>query len=164
MKTIPLLLAAAALWGGGIEQAQPLFTIERSTNANVVHYDVHLAPNGEFDRVRPIEAYWIMAASDSHREELSGLERSRAYGFTVEAGGDSHSLRIELVAQRRRAIQVRNDGGAVRAETQIDGRRAYLTRIYVRAGHVLAVPKVRSIELFGVDAETGRNVHEVVEP
>lgn len=164
MKIVPVLLAAAALWGGGFDRQQPLFTIERSTNANVVHYDVHLAPNGEIDPERPIEAYWVMAASDGHRQELNALERSRAYGFTIEPGGDSHSLQIALVAQRRRPIRVYREGNSVRAETEIAGHRAYLTRIYVHAGKVLALPKVKSIELYGIDAATGQELHETVTP
>jgi hypothetical protein len=163
MKTFALLVATvAALWASDFERQQPLFVIERSTNANVVHYDVNLAPNGEIDPNRPIQAYWIMAALDGHREELSSFERSRAYGFTVEPGVDSHSFRIELVSQKRRAIDVYRQGGLVRAETTIAGRRAYLTKIYVEAHKVLAVPTVRSIELFGVDVATGESLHETV--
>lgn len=164
MKIFPLLLAtAAALWGnGGI--SQPLFVIERNTNANVVHYDAHLTPSGDLDAVRPIDAYWIMDALDGRREELNSLERSRAYGFRVEPGADPNSVRIELVAQKRRTIEVRREGGVVRAETTIAGRRAYLSRIFVNAGKVLAVPKVKSIELYGNDAATGEPLHETVVP
>jgi hypothetical protein len=163
MKTVPLLLAAAAaLWGRDLGPRQPLFIIERSTNANVVHYDANLGPNGELDRRQPIDAYWVMAALDGRREELSSLEKSRAYGFNIEPGKDAHSFRLELVAQKRRSIHIYSDGGAVRAETTIDGRRAYLTRIFVTARKL--VPGVKSIELFGVDAATGESVHETVTP
>jgi hypothetical protein len=165
MKLLPLLLATVvALWGSERTLRLPLFVIERSTNANVVHYDAHLASNGEIDTSQPIDAYWIMAARDGHREELSSLERSRAYGFTVEPGSDSHLIRIELVSQKRRTIQIYRDGNTVRAETLIAGRRAYLTRIYVNAHKVLAVPTVKSIEMFGVDVATGEPLHETVEP
>jgi hypothetical protein len=165
MTIVPLLLATAvALGGSALERRQTLFVIERSTNANVVHYDANLDPNGEIDPARPIQAYWVMAALDGHREELSSLERSRAYGYTVEPGADSHSFRIELVAQKRRAIRVYRQGDTVRAETIIAGHRAYLTRIYVDAHRVLAIPTVRAIELFGIDAATGGGLHETVAP
>ena len=142
---------------------QPLFVIERNTNANVVHYDAHLTPNGDLDSLQPIDAYWIMDALDGRREELTGLERSRAYGFKVEQA-DPHSIRIELVAQKRRTIDIRREGGAVRAETTIAGHRAYLSKIFVNAGKVLAVPKVKSIELYGTDVATGERLHETVVP
>ena len=163
MKLTSLLLAAAAALGGtGTEMRQPLFVIERNTNANVVHYDANLAPNGDIDPYRPVQAYWVMAAKDGRREELTALERSKAYGFTVQPEPDSHSYRMELVAQKGRAIQVRREGDAVRAATLIDGHRAYLTRIYVTAHHML--PTVKSIDLFGVDAVNGQTVHERVNP
>ncbi len=40
----------------------PLFVIERSTNANMVHYESHLTAEGRFDSKEPVGAYWIMAA------------------------------------------------------------------------------------------------------
>src|SRR5579872_5952110 len=110
MRIALLLATAAALGGSEVELRQPLFVIERNTNANVVHYDVNLAPNGEIDPRRPIQAYWIMAAQDGRREELSALERSRAYGFSVEPEPGLHSFRMELVAQKGRAIEVRRRG------------------------------------------------------
>ena len=165
MKTVPLLLAAAAaLWGSDLGTQQPLFVIERSTNANVVHYDANLTPNGELDRRQPVNAYWIMAARDGHREELSAFEKSRAYGFNIEPEEDSHAFRLELVAQKNRAIRVYRNGDMVHAETTIGGRRAYLTRIFVNAHKVLAVPTIHSIELFGIDPKTGQTVHETVNP
>lgn len=165
MKTVPLLLAAAAaLWGGGKTTRQPLFVIERSTNANVVHYDAHLTNSGELDTARPIDAYWVMDAADGRREELNGIEKSRAYGFTVTPASDAGAIQIELVAQRRRNIEVHRENGMVRAETTIAGRRAYLSKIFVTAGHVLAVPKVKSIEFYGTDVTTGQLLHETVVP
>lgn len=167
MKTVPLLLAAAAaLWGNDLRSTagmrQPLFVIERSTNANVVHYDANLRADGELDRRQPIDAYWVMAAVDGHREELNGIERSRAYGFSIEPGADDRSFQIELVAQKHRTIRVYKQGDAIRAETVIAGRRAYLTRIFVTARKV--VPGAKSIELFGIDAATGETLHEIVTP
>src|SRR5579871_1079208 len=90
MKITLLLFTAAALWGSERGMWQPLFVIERSTNANVVHYDARLTPAGELDASRPIDAYWVMQAADGRREELTSLERSKAYGFTLEHGPDSH--------------------------------------------------------------------------
>jgi len=157
----PLLLAtAAALGGSEVGWRQPLFVIERSTNANVVHYDANLRPDGQIDPHRPIQAYWIMAAQDGRREELTALERSRAYGFSVEPESSLQSFRMELVAQRGRPIEVRRDGDAVRAQTTIAGRSAYLLRIYVTAGRL----KLKAIDYFGIDPNTGETVHERVQP
>lgn len=143
---------------------QPLFVIERSSNKNQVHYDANLSPDGQIDPNQPIQAYWVMAAQDGRREELTTLERARAYGFNVEPESGSHSFRLTLVAQKQRPIHVYSEGGTVRAETTIAGHRAYLTCIYANTHKVLAVPTVKSIDWFGVDVNTSEVVHETVIP
>lgn len=143
---------------------QPLFVVERSTNENVVHYDAKIDPDGELDAREPIVVYWIMAARDGRRQELSFLEKTKAYGISVEPGGTAHSYRITLVSDRRLEIQVYREGRAVHAETIIDGRRAYLTKIYVsiRKGALFSV--ANSIELTGTDVATGKSLHETIVP
>jgi hypothetical protein len=163
---LALLFAAGgtAALAGSLEMAQPLFVIERNTNANVVHYDARLAPGGNLDPNRPVTAYWVMAAEDGRREELNSYERNRVYGFNIEPGSDGSSYHMELVSQRRRDIFVYRRGDSVYAETTIAGRKAYLNKVYVNAKKVLAVPTVKSIELFGTDVETGQPLREVVQP
>jgi len=160
-----ILSAAAGLLAAHIESKQAtLFVIERNTNANVVHYDANIGANGQLDPREPVTAYWVMAAVDGHREELTPLEKSRAYGFSVEPGQDSNSYRLRLVAQRRRDIAIVRRGDAIRAEAVISGRRAWLQRMYVNSHKVLAVPTVKYIELFGIDVSTGETVSEKVVP
>jgi hypothetical protein len=163
--TALILSAAAGLLAAHIETRQAtLFVIERSTNANVVHYDANIGADGQLDPRQPITAYWVMAAVDGHREELTPLEKSRAYGFTVEPGQDSNSYRLKLVAQRRRDISIVRQGDSIRAEAVICGRRAWLQKMYVNTHKVLAVPTVKYIELIGIDLATGESVSEKVLP
>ena len=105
-----------------------------------------------------------MAAVDGHREELTPLEKARAYGFTVEPAHDSKSYRLKLVAQRQREISIVRQGDTVHAESVIGGRRAWLRKMYVNTHKVLAVPTVKYIELFGIDMATGESVSEKVTP
>ena len=55
-----------------------LFTLERSNNKNQVVYEVNPANTNN-----PVHAYRIMLEDDGHTEELTRLERNRAYGTTV---------------------------------------------------------------------------------
>jgi hypothetical protein len=159
-----LLTAVGRLSAGSVELAQPLFVIERNTNANVVHYDAKLTPAGELDPDQPVTAYWVMAAEDGRREELTSLERKRVYGFRIQPAPDGSSYFMGLVSQRRRDIHIYRRGNSIYAETLIGGRRAYLTKVYVTAHKVLAIPEVKTIELFGRDVETGELLHETVQP
>lgn len=149
---------------GGMDTESPLFVIERSVNANTVHYDARLMPNGELDPRQPVAAYWVMEALDGHRQALNGIEKRRAYGFNIQPGENPQCYRLQLAAERRRIIYVYRQGASVRAETTIAGRRAYLKRIYVSTHTVLAVPTVRYIQFFGIDAATGQAVSEKVTP
>jgi hypothetical protein len=79
--TVLALLASPA---AAQTRTSPLFTIERSKNANVVHYDARLTADGELDPKEPVIAYWIRLAEDGRREELSWIEKKKAYGFTIK--------------------------------------------------------------------------------
>jgi hypothetical protein len=157
-------MVPAYVFGGGVEFSQPLFVIEKSTNANVVHYDARIMPDGELDPRQPVKAYWVMAAEDGRKEDLSSVERQRAFGFTIERDQAANAYRMHLIAQRRRDIYVHRQGSIARAETVIAGHCAYLTKVYVRAHKVLMLPIVEFIELFGTDIATGENVYEKVRP
>ena len=143
---------------------RPLFIIERSINANVVHYDAKLSDDGNIDPQEPVIAYWIMAAKDGHRQELNLLERAKAYGFTVRPDASGKFYHMELVSQRRRDIHVYRDGDIVRAETLIDGQPAYLQKVFVSARHLVVIPTPDYVEMFGVDVKTGAPRSEKVRP
>ena len=126
----------------------PLFIIERSINANVVHYDAKLSDDGNLDPQEPVVAYWVMAAKDGHRQELNLLERAKAYGFTVHPDASGKFYHMELVSQRRRDIHVYREGDMVRAETLIAGQPAYLQKVFVSARHLVLLPTPEYVEMF----------------
>src|SRR3954470_139284 len=63
--------------------SRELFTLGRSTNANVLKYAVRTAKSGQLDTADPVEVYWLMLAQGGHREALTWAERQLAYGFSV---------------------------------------------------------------------------------
>ena len=145
-------------------QSQPLFTISRSTNANVVHYDARLMASGSLDPTTPIVGYWIMLAEHGQREEFSGSEKKAAYGFTVMKERSSDCYRMTLAANTTRPIQVCSDHGSVRAEVTIDGHSAVLERMFIDIKGAAFWKSVEHIELFGTDAETGARLDEQIKP
>src|SRR5437016_6198987 len=133
----------------------PLFLIERTTNANVIHYEAKVANDGKLDPRQPVTAYWIMAAEDGRRQELNVFERTRAYGFAIRRDGSNDSYTMTLASDRRREIHVYLRDGMVRAETTIGGRRAFLQRIFVTTRKFLTLNEPVSAELYGVEVATG---------
>ncbi len=146
-----LVFVAGPVWA---QASVPLFVIERSVNKNVVHYDARLTSDGKLDPKEPVIAYWIMLAEDGHREDLNWLERTKAYGFSIQPDSRPGTYRMTLMAYPERPITVYQDGSGPKAAVEIAGRRAILQKVYIAATETLGVPKVQYIELFGRDLRT----------
>jgi hypothetical protein len=144
------------------KKTQPLFIIERSKNANVVHYDAQLTAAGEIAPNEPVIAYWVMLATDGHREELNWIEKKKAYGFSIKPDPSVSGYKMTLVAVPQGQITVKKDGDAIRAELVIDGRPAVLEKIYINASDGLLGPKVHYIELYGKDIKTGEKRYQKI--
>ena len=161
---LALLLVFLAVYPVSANSDSHLFVIERSTNANVIHYDGKILQDGKLDPKTPVVAYWIMAAEDGRRESLSFVERQKAYGFTIRPGDSPGVYRMTLVSQRSHEIRIYLQGGTARAETSIDGSRAYLVRIFVKTRKSGPLRTADYYELFGIDIMTGEARYEKVAP
>ena len=149
---------------GAAVHTHPLFIIERSKNANVVHYDARLTPDGRLDPGEPVIAYYVMLAEDGRRKELSWIEKTLAYGFEIEPGVASDEYKMTMVAARDRSITVRKVGKTVCAELLIDGRPAVVEKIYIKFSEGLFRPKVHYMEPYGKDVQTAEKRYEKVFP
>jgi len=89
---------AAGRAGRGPGKTRPLFIIERSKNANVVHYDARLTADGKLDPKQPVIAYWIMLAKEGRREELSWIEKKKAHGFHIKPDPSVNGYKMTVVA------------------------------------------------------------------
>lgn len=145
-------------------ETRHIFTIQRSKNSNVVQYDAQLTPTGKLDPREPVIAYWIMLAEDGRKQALMWIEKETAYGFKAryEAHGDFATL--DMVADIRRTVKVYETGGRYRAETLIDGKPAFVEKIYVKSIEGNALPRVEYVELSGPDIETGDDRYEKLVP
>jgi hypothetical protein len=145
-------------------KTSPLFIIERSKNANVVHYDARLTADGKLDPKDPVIAYWVLSAEDGRREELSWIEKKKAYGFDINPDPSVKGYKMTLVADPQRPIIVKKVGDAVRAVGIIDGRPAVLEKMFIKASDGLTGPKVEYLELHGKDLQTGGKCYQKIVP
>jgi len=160
----PLLLLSIGALGLPGDSYQSLFMIERSTNANVIHYDAKIGKDGALDPKEPVVAYWVMAAEDGRRQGLSSMEKSRAYGFTIQRDSSGQSYWMTLVSQKRRSIHIYQEDGKVRAVILIGGHEAYLRKIYVKTRRSGLFRTAEYFELFGDDLATAEGRYEKVAP
>ncbi len=147
---------------GAQKKTQPLFIIERSKNANVVHYDAQLVADGNLYPKEPVIAYWVLLAEDGRRKELDWIEKKKAYGFHIKPDSSVNGYKMTLAAVPQGQITVRKDGYTVRAELVIDGRPAVLEKIYINATDGLLEFKVHYIELYGKDLKTGEKRYQKI--
>jgi Domain of unknown function (DUF4833) len=156
-----LLFWGAAMLGVAQVKSVPLFTIEKSSNANRVQYEARVLADGHIDSHQPVVAYWIMAAENGRRQELNILERAKAYGFTIRQDGvDSYKLWV--VSHREKEIHVFRDGETVRAEAVIGGRVSLVEKIYIQMHKTLLMTLPDFGEMFGFDKQTGEKRVEKV--
>jgi hypothetical protein len=141
-------------------EIEHLFTIERSKNANVVHYHAQLTPEGRLKPEKPVIAFWIMNAKGGEKEDLNWIEKKMAYGFNVAYDTKGDFWIMALVAEIQRTIKVYKVYGKYRAETLIDGRPAFIGRIYIKSIDGGMHPKVKYMEFFGKCIKTGSNLYE----
>jgi len=156
-----VLFWTAAVIGVAQVKSVPLFTIEKSSNANRVQYEARVMADGHIDPHQPVVAYWIMAAENGRRQELNILERAKAYGFTLRQDGQD-SYRLWVVSHREKEIHVFRDGATVRAEAVIGGRVSLVEKIFIQMHKTLLLSLPDFGEMFGFDRETGEKRYEKV--
>ncbi|MBK8207605.1 MAG: DUF4833 domain-containing protein [Planctomycetes bacterium] len=165
---IPVVVAGLVLAfffvGSEPEDSGPtLFIIQRSKNANEVHYEVQVGADGTLAD-EPVVAYWVLKAEGGGREDLGYFERKMAYGFEVLSPDGNGDREMKLVAWEDRTIRLTKpkDSDKWRAVTKIDGEEAYLTRLYIETDESGLAPSVLYIDLFGETVDGGDPVKEHV--
>jgi hypothetical protein len=155
---LPAVLSVLALVSPAHADNHGLFRIERSTNKNVVQYDLRLSNAGVPLEHDPVAAYWIMLAEDGHREGLTFFEQTLAYGLDVARAADGFTLHLKAI--EKRPVHVRRRSQSWEAQTTIAGRPASLRRVWVQCDSGFLGPTVRFVELSGIDVQTGRRLVE----
>ncbi len=140
-----------------------LFSIERSTNRNVVRYDAALTDENGLSWPSPVSAYWIM--ENGSRQELNFAEKKYAYGISSQEKVDREKLSFYLAALKGRSITVERIEGSFRAVASIGGKQSVVERVHIEAASTwLGVPKVVYLDVFGRDLRTNVPVKERIFP
>ena len=146
------------------ESRQPLFKIERNTNANIIQYDAQIGPDGKLDQKQPVVAYWIRLAREGQKEELSKIQNKFAYGFEADLDQNSDTVTLKMVANIGRLITVVRDNDTYLALTSIDGESSRLQKIFIHATGKGMSTKVDYIQLHGTSMDTGDKTFEQFVP
>lgn len=152
-----LAVAMLAFLAGGREAdaaaTESVFHIDRNKNRNQVHYGVRVDARCRPIGPEPVFNYWLRREKDPPVVEPLRFFQQAAYGFQkqlIEPDGRIE-IRLRALPDRQLVVRVTELDGACKAETflTIDGKQAYLEKVFVFAEEGLLLPSVRYIELFG---------------
>jgi hypothetical protein len=147
------------------QETRQLFTLEHNTNSNSVYYEARIAADSLLDSRQPIHAFWVMWAKDptgKTREELTLLEKEKAFGFKVKRSPVRKFVWFSIVPLPHRLIKVSLQNGNPIAETIINGRFSILDKITINSAEKYLIPYVKHIELFGRDVKSGEGTYEKI--
>jgi len=156
LATLALMISAAAT--ALAQTSEKLFFIQRSKNANEVHYDARVTANGTLQAKDPVDAYWLRKAQDGSRASITMLQKI-AYGFDV-APAEAGTYTMRLTALKERPLTLLRVNGRWRAQTLIGGKQAYLNRLYIATDESGLFPKVLYVDVFGEEVGTGNAIQE----
>jgi hypothetical protein len=143
-----------------------LFYIQRSSNINTIIYDANIGIDKKLEPKNPVHTYWIRYTEGSKKQELTGIQRSLAYGLHTKATvGESGSYDGYFFAYRKRKFVVKmNAKGEPIALFPINGKMQILKRIFVKVDESGMMPSVVHVELWGRDVVTDKEVYEKFKP
>jgi len=161
-----LLLAAAALPAAAEEYPVPrepnqIFFVQRSLNSNTIVYTANLDGDGRLDPKQPVDVYWRRYNDEGERKELSGLERSMAFGVKTDpVPGKPGSYMVRVVSYAKRPALLRVVDGVPRLEMKVAGVPARLDHAYLDVDDSGSVPSVNRVDLYGYALATGKPLKE----
>jgi hypothetical protein len=143
-----------------------LFYIQRSSNINAVIYDAKMGIDKKLDSKNPVHTYWILYSEGGKKQELTGIQRSLAYGLhTKSTIGESGSYDGYFFAYRKRKFVVKmNAKGEPVALFPINGKMQILKKVFVKVDESGMMPSVIYVELWGRDVTTDKEVYEKFKP
>jgi hypothetical protein len=135
-----------------------LFFIQRSKNANEVHYDAQVNKDGNLDPHDPVVGYWWNKAEDGSKKPISLIQKI-AYGWSVDTPSGQPWI-MHLKAFPERPLVLVKANGKWRAQVTIAGKQAYMNKLYVATDESGIMPKVLYVDVFGEEVNGGAPVQE----
>ena len=132
-------------------ESLPLFTLTRSKNRNVVHYNLYM-DQSEVKVITPLAIYWEMVEKNGRIEDLNEIEKKKIYGPQF-AKKESGQIIFAIAALPDFLIVVENKpcGPITRwqAFLQHDGHEVVLDSVFVQLQNDDLIPKVDFVDVTG---------------
>jgi hypothetical protein len=171
MKIIGLILLTLLLFPlPGWSKDILLFVIQRSKNANEVHYHLRVDDRCTIVSDKPVSAVWKLLEDRSEATAPLSVFDQIAYGVVDQRVAENWvSFGLKALEQKRLKASAKLPPGTGTCvpivHTDIQGQVAALERIYVQTEEGWLKPKVLYVDVFGTSVEaTPTPVRERITP
>ena len=168
LTTISLLLTTILCFAEDYpvpeKRQELLFYIQRNHNANTIVYDAIFDAQGDLDSQQPVSVYWIRYQEQGQTMKLRTIERMFAYGArSHRIRGVENEFNLKLVAKKDKDFRlVQTEKNKAVVYTTINDQECILDHMYIFADNTKLRPKVKYVEVFGFDKESGEEVYEKI--
>ncbi len=128
-----------------------LFYIQRNLNMNTVVYVLNINNDGHINLDHPMKVYWVKYTSQGEVQELNYIQNKLAFGYSAESINKETFEFFMVSYTKLKFYLVKEENLDHRIVTKINKKDAYLSNIYVYADELGLFPKVKYIELYGLD-------------
>ena len=138
-----------------------LFYIQRNLNKNTIVYALNINTKGSINEIYPMKVFWIKYTDGGVKAELNFIQ-NKAFGYTSEKiNDDAFNFHMDSYPALKFYI-ARKEGGNFQIVSNIQGKKAILSNIYVFANELGLFPKVEYIELYGTYIENDFPCYEKI--
>ncbi|MGE0561943.1 MAG: DUF4833 domain-containing protein [Flavobacteriales bacterium] len=142
-----------------------LFYVQKSFNQNTVVYTLNIDENGTINHTYPVNVFWRRYQEDGRKRELTQIEKTFGYGVKakpLKTKPNTYIFSIAAIKDMQFIVtQVNNKPQTI---TTINGKTAFIDRVYIKAEHIKLLPKVFYVEVFGTDVKTKKPLYHKIIP
>lgn len=142
-----------------------LFYIQKSFNTNAVVYTLNIDKNGKIDEKEPVKVFWRRYQEQGQKRDLKYYEKTFGFGVKADMMKDRpNTVEFTIVALKKLKLFATVDTkGKPTVATTINGKPAYIEKVFITAEHTKLIPEVFALELFGKEIKTGKYIYERID-
>jgi|TARA_R110001592_G_C12976706_1_gene733768 hypothetical protein len=147
------------------KDANMLFYIQKSFNTNAVVYTLNIDDKGQINKEEPINVFWRRYQEQGQKRDLKYYEKTFGFGVKSDFLKDRpNTVEFTIVALKKlKLFATVNTKGEPTVATTINGKPAYIEKVFITAEHTKLLPEVFAVELFGKEIKTGKYIYERIE-
>lgn len=131
-----------------------LFYLQRDPNINTIICQLNIDEQGNVDKKKPVNVFWMRYADNEGRKELNYIQRKFAYGIQAkDIGNDQYELHFVSYKNLPLLLAKSPVDNKYRVYVTANNNKIILNRIFLRIeGGTFWMPNVKYVELKGYDA------------